>query len=315
MADQMISVAVPVYNEEQVVNEFYKRMSAVLEKLTANYEIVFVNDGSRDKTLAILEELAQKDKKVKVVNFSRNYGHQIALTAALDHVSGDAVLMIDSDLQDPPEVLPEMLQKWREGYQVVYGKRKKRPGETLFKLMTAKYFYRFINKMSDMEFPTDTGDFRLVDKKVIQAIRLLPEKNRYLRGLFTWVGFSQYALEYDRQERHAGTTKYPLRKMLKFATDAITSFSVKPLQIALNIGLFTMFIAFLILAWSIGVKIFNPTQVVHGWTSLIGSIVFLGGVQLFTIGIIGEYVGRIYEEVKRRPLYIVERTMNIGDNK
>ena len=226
-----VSVVIPMYYEEEVANECYKRMKGVLTAIANyEYEIVFINDGSKDKTLEILEEIAKEDKNVKVLSFSRNFGHQCAVTAGIKHVSGDAIVIIDADLQDPPELIPEMLKLWEQGYEVIYGKRKLREGESKFKLLTAKMFYQTLNALSDVDIPKDTGDFRLVDKKVVDVINELPEHNKFLRGLFSWVGFKQTPFEYERKERFAGETKYPLKKMLKLASDGIISFSTKPLK-------------------------------------------------------------------------------------
>lgn len=226
-----VSVVIPMYYEEEVANECYQRMKGVLTAIANyEYEIVFINDGSKDKTLEILEEIAKEDKNVKVLSFSRNFGHQCAVTAGIKHVSGDAIVIIDADLQDPPELIPEMLKLWEQGYEVIYGKRKLREGESKFKLLTAKMFYQTLNALSDVDIPKDTGDFRLVDKKVVDVINELPEHNKFLRGLFSWVGFKQTPFEYERKERFAGETKYPLKKMLKLASDGIISFSTKPLK-------------------------------------------------------------------------------------
>lgn len=226
-----VSVVIPMYYEEEVANECYQRMKTVLTSISNyEYEIIFINDGSKDRTLEILEEIAKEDPNVKVLSFSRNFGHQCAVTAGIKHVSGDAIVIIDADLQDPPELIPEMLELWEQGYEVIYGKRKLREGESKFKLLTAKMFYQTLNALSDVDIPKDTGDFRLVDRKVVDVINELPEHNKFLRGLFSWVGFKQTPFEYERKERFAGETKYPLKKMLKLASDGIISFSTKPLK-------------------------------------------------------------------------------------
>ena len=308
-----ISIVVPMYYEEQVAEECYKRTVGVLNKLskTYDYEIIFVNDGSKDRTLEILEEIANKDENAKIVSFSRNFGHQAAVTAGLKYVTGDAIVIIDADLQDPPELIPEMLKKWEEGYEVIYGKRKTREGESAFKLLTAKAFYSTLNKLSDVEIPKDTGDFRLVDRKVVDVINSLPEHNKFLRGLFSCVGFEQCAFEYERKERFAGKTKYPLKKMLKLASDGIISFSTKPLKIVGGLGILSVIISIIILLYSILSFIFKWNNLTAGWTSLMCTLTFIGGIILISLWMIGEYIARIYDETKQRPQYIVKRTMNI----
>ena len=307
-----ISLVIPMYYEEQVAKECYKRVTKVLKELKEyDYEIIFVNDGSKDKTLPILEEIAKKDKKVKVISFSRNFGHQAAVTAGLKYVTGDAIVIMDADLQDPPELIPDMLKYWEDGYEVIYGKRKTREGESAFKLLTAKAFYNTLNKLSDVEIPKDTGDFRLVDKKVVDVINSLPEHNKFLRGLFSWVGFKQYAYEYERKERFAGKTKYPLKKMLKLAQDGILSFSTKPLKIVGGFGIISVIISIAILIYSILSFAFKWNNLTPGWTSLMCTVTFLGGVILISLWMIGEYIARIYDETKQRPQYIVDKTINI----
>ena len=307
-----ISLVIPMYYEEQVAEECYKRVSNVLKELKDyEYEIIFVNDGSKDKTLEILENIAEKDKNVKVISFSRNFGHQAAVTAGLKYVTGDAIVIMDADLQDPPELIPDMLKYWEDGYEVIYGKRKTREGESAFKLLTAKAFYSTLNKLSDVEIPKDTGDFRLVDKKVVDVINSLPEHNKFLRGLFSWVGFKQYAYEYERKERFAGKTKYPLKKMLKLAQDGILSFSTKPLKIVGGFGILSVIISICILIYSILSFAFKWNNLTPGWTSLMCTMTFLGGVILISLWMIGEYIARIYDETKQRPQYIVDKTINI----
>ena len=303
------SIVVPAYNEQEVLEETYKRLTEVMEQTKENYEIIFINDGSRDRTYEIAEEICKKDKHIKLINFSRNFGHQIAVTAGMKYSSGQAIVIIDADLQDPPRVILEMIQKWKEGYDVVYGQRLKREGETFFKKFTAKCFYRFLNKMTSMQIPVDTGDFRLMDRKVCDVMNSIREKNRYVRGLVTWVGFKQTAVEYKRESRFAGETKYPLKKMIKLATDAILSFSYKPLRLAGLVGGALSVCSFIYLIVVIIQKLFtNTTQ--PGWASLFAIILFFNGVSLILHSITGEYVGRIYEETKNRPLYIVRDTIN-----
>jgi len=307
-----ISVVIPMYYEEEVAQECYERMTNVLKGISNyEYEIIFVNDGSKDKTLEILENIAQNDKKVKVISFSRNFGHQCAVTAGIKYVTGDAVVIIDADLQDPPELIPEMLKWWEEGNEVIYGKRKTRDGESAFKLLTAKMFYKTLNALSDVDIPKDTGDFRLVDRKVIDVVNSLPEHNKFLRGLFSWVGFKQAPFEYERKERFAGKTKYPLKKMLKLASDGIISFSSKPLKLVGGLGVVSILISLIILIYSIISYIFNLNNLTAGWTSIMVTITLFSGVQLLSIWIISEYIGRIYDETKQRPQYIIDKKINI----
>lgn len=307
----LVSVVVPCYNEEPVIRETHKRLVAVLEQLRPDaFELIYVNDGSRDRTLELLEELQAADARVRVLSFSRNFGHQIAVTAGLDHAEGDAVVLIDADLQDPPAVILEMVERWRDGYHVVYGMRTDRPGETRFKLWTAKLFYRLLNKLSDVEIPLDVGDFRLMDRRVVEVMRAMPERDRYLRGMVSWVGFRQIAVMYRREPRFAGESKYPLFKMLRFATDGIISFSNVPLRLAVWAGVFAIFLAFGGIIYALVLRLyFSETHWVRGWTSTFVAILFLGGTQLIFLGFIGEYIGRIYGEVKRRPLYILQERL------
>jgi len=309
-----VSVVVPMYYEEEVANECYNRLSNVLKNIpNYEYEMVFVNDGSKDKTLEILEEIASKDKNIKIVSFARNFGHQAAVTAGIKYVIGDVVVIIDADLQDPPELIPDMLKLWEDGHEVIYGKRKSRDGESKFKLLTAKMFYKTLNSLSDVEIPKDTGDFRLVDKKVIDVVNSMPEHNKFLRGLFSWVGFKQKAFEYERKERFAGETKYPLKKMLKLASDGIISFSSKPLKLVGGLGLLTILISIAILIYSLISYVFNLNHLTPGWTSIMVTITLFSGVQLLSIWIMSEYIARIYDETKNRPQYIVDKTINIDE--
>ena len=309
-----ISFVIPMYYEEKVVEECYKRVKNVLNDLSQyEHEIIVVNDGSRDQTLPILEKLAEKDSSLKIISFSRNFGHQAAVTCGLQYVTGDAIVIIDADLQDPPELIKEMLQLWEEGNEVIYGKRKARKGESAFKLLTAKMFYKTLNALSDVEIPKDTGDFRLVDKKVVDTINQLPEHNKFLRGLFSWVGYKQVAFEYERQERFAGQTKYPLKKMLKLASDGIISFSTKPLKIVGALGLLSICVSFVLLIYAIVSYIWNLNNLSSGWTSIMVAITFFAGVQLLSIWIIAEYIGRIYDESKRRPQFIIDKKINIEE--
>ncbi len=306
-----VSVVIPMYYEEEVAQTCYDRVVAILEKIeNYDYEIIFVNDGSKDKTLDILEAIAQQNEKVKVISFSRNFGHQAAVTAGIKEVTGDAVVIIDADLQDPPELIPDMLKYWEQGNEVIYGKRKTRKGESAFKLLTAKMFYKTLNALSDVEIPKDTGDFRLVDRKVIDVVNAMPEHNKFLRGLFSWVGFKQMSYEYERQERYAGKTKYPLKKMLKLASDGIMGFSTKPLKIVGGLGMITIFLSIAILIYSLISYAFNLNQLAPGWTSIMVAITLFSGVQLISIWIIAEYIARIYDDTKKRPEYIVDKKIN-----
>ena len=307
-----ISVVIPMYFEEEVVSECYNRTKKILNSLN-NYEheIVFVNDGSKDKTLEILANIAKNDMCVKILSFSRNFGHQAAVTAGLKYTTGDAVVIMDADLQDPPEVIIEMIKLWENGNEVIYAKRKSREGESRFKLFTAKMFYKILNGLSDVNIPKDTGDFRLADRKVIDVINSLPEHNKFLRGLFSWVGFKQTPLEYERKQRFAGKTKYPLKKMLKLASDGIISFSTKPLKILGAVGLISVIASVIILIYALISYIFNLNQLTAGWTSIMVTVTFLGGMQLLSIWLISEYIGKIYDESKGRPEYIIDKKINI----
>ncbi|MFM7677988.1 MAG: glycosyltransferase family 2 protein [Roseiflexaceae bacterium] len=286
-----------------LLQEFYRRVVAAIEPLNVSFEIVLVNDGSHDRSGAIMDELHAQDKRVKVIHFSRNFGHQIAITAGTDHATGQAVAVIDSDLQDPPEVIVDMYHKWREGYQVVYGVRSEREGETAFKRATASAFYRLIRHITNINLPLDTGDFRLMDERVVAAMRSMREHHRFMRGLSVWVGFKQAGVSYRRDARKAGVTKYPLKKMLRFALDAITSFSYLPLQLATYIGF--VIAGCSVVAILVAIILRLTGNGIAGQATTLVSVLFLGGIQLIFLGIIGEYLGRIYDEVKRRPLYIV----------
>ena len=304
----ILSVVAPCFNEEGVLHELYRRISQVLDGSGENWELVLVNDGSRDRTPEIMRELHAQDERVKVVDFARNFGHQIAVTAGMDYAQGDAVVLIDADLQDPPELILEMLAKWREGYEVVYAIRAERKGETWFKEFTAKAFYRIIYKITDIDIPMDTGDFRLMDRKVVNALKTMHEKHRFMRGMSVWVGFRQTGVKYVRAERYAGETKYPLKKMLKFAMDGITSFSYFPLQLATYVGFVAALLAVLGIIVTIILRLSGSHAFLGQATTLV-SVLFLGGVQLICLGILGEYLGRIYDEVKGRPLYIVREAL------
>lgn len=306
------SVIVPLYNEEAVVQDSYERIREVMDTTGEPYEIIFINDGSKDSTYQKVREILKKDKNVKLISFSRNFGHQSAITAGMDYCTGQAVIVIDADLQDPPEVMLKMIEKWKEGYEVVYGKRIKRKGETLFKKATAKIFYRILSKTTDVEIPIDTGDFRLIDRKVCDALKAMPERNRYVRGLISWLGFRQTGVEFVREKRLAGETKYSMKKMFKLAWDGITAFSNAPLKLATYIGVSISAVSFLYLLVVICQKLFTDTTV-QGWASLVAISLFFNGVILIVLGIIGEYIRRIYDEAKGRPIYIISEKIGFDE--
>lgn len=304
----LLSVVAPAFNEETTLDELYRRTSTALEGL--DFELILVDDGSRDATPRILSGLAEGDPRVRVITLSRNFGHQAAITAGLDHARGDAVVMMDGDLQDPPEVIREMLEHWRRGSDVVYAVRRTRPGETRIKLTTARWFYRLFSKLARIDLTPNAGDFRLLDRQALDALGSMRERNRFLRGMTVWVGFTQTAVDYDRDPRFAGTTKYTPRRMVRFSLDAISSFSQVPLQVAMVLGFVFSGIAFLAIPVAIA---FRATgQFVPGITTVLLVVLLLGGIQLITVGIIGEYLGRVYEEVKRRPLYVVRERLNMN---
>jgi dolichol-phosphate mannosyltransferase len=298
-----------MYEEQDTVGPFTERVAAALGDV--HYELILVDDGSKDATAAAMASAAAADPRVKVVSLSRNFGHQPALTAGLEHARGDVIVMIDGDLQDPPEVIPEMVARWRDGIDVVYAVRQQRLGETAFKRVTARGFYRTFRRLTGLDLAVESGDFRLMDRKALNALLAMPERNRFLRGMTVWIGFSQIAVPFVRQERHAGVTKYPLRKMLRFSFDAITSFSSRPLQWATFLGFFFSLVAFLAIPLTIIARYANIFE--RGVPTTIIAILLLGGIQLITLGIIGEYVGRIYDEVKHRPLYVVGKRINIEE--
>ena len=309
----LISLVIPCFNEEEVIHETLTRLNALAASLK-DYavEFVFIDDGSRDKTRELLTQAAMKDPRIKVIAFARNFGHQVAVTAGVDMASGDAVVLIDADLQDPPEVVLTMVEKWREGYDVAYGVRAERLGESRFKLFTAKWFYRLLNHISDISIPLDTGDFRLMSRRVVECLKKMPEQDRFIRGMVSWVGFRQIGIPYTRVPRFAGESKYPLRKMIRFSLDGILSFSTKPLRIAMTLGMTSSLIALGGIAYVLYVRLFTHSWV-EGWAGILCSILFLGGVQLIAIGILGEYIGRIYNESKRRPLYFVDEVISACD--
>jgi dolichol-phosphate mannosyltransferase len=305
------SIVAPVYNEEALIAEFCQRVIAVMEALGEPFEIVLVNDGSRDRSPQIMRQLHEADPRIKVINFSKNFSHQIAITAGIDYAQGQAVIVIDSDLQDPPEVIPQLVEQWQQGYQVVYAVRSEREGETAFKKATASLFYRVIRKITSVDIPADTGDFRLMDRKVVAALTTMREHHRFMRGLSVWVGFNQTGVYYKRDARKAGETKYPVRKMFRFALDGITSFSYLPLQLATYMGF--VIAALSVVGIVIAVILRLSGLAITGQATTLVTVLFLGGVQLIFLGIIGEYLGRIYDEVKRRPLYIVAEALGFED--
>ena len=308
-----ISVVLPVFNEEAGLPQLYRRLKDVLVAAGMPHEIILVNDGSRDRSWERILDLANADPHVKAVNLSRNFGHQIAITAGIDVSTGATVVIMDSDLQDPPELIPELYQKYREGFDVVYAQRRKREGETWFKRTTATFFYRLIRRMTTIEIPVDTGDFRLMSRRVVDDLKRLQEQNRFVRGLVTWVGYNQTPVPYDRDRRYGGDSKYSIGKMMKFALDGITGFSSQPLRLASHVGLLSAAASLALMVGLMVYKVAGGTGLVPGWTSLAVAVLFLGGLQLLAIGILGEYVGRIYEEAKRRPLYLVKDSANVTD--
>lgn len=310
MAKPKISVIIPVFNEETNIEQLLIRLDSVFSSNIGHVEVIFVDDGSTDNTAGVLKTRANSLKWLRLIELSRNFGNQAAVTAGLDHCSGDCAVIIDGDLQDPPEVIPKMIEKWQEGYEVVYAQRQKRKGETFFKRASAAFFYRLLQRMTDVDIPKDTGDFRLIDRKVIEALAQMPERNRFLRGMVSWAGFRQTSVPYEREERFSGETKYPFFKMLKFALTGITSFSFLPLQLASYFGFFISGISFIAAIYVLYLKYFTD-RTIQGWTSMMIALLFLGGIQLITLGIIGEYIGRMSDEVKQRPAYLIRKKVNL----
>ncbi len=308
MNNFLLSVIVPVYNEESNISPFLKRLLPVIKKY--QYELVFVDDGSTDETLAILKKEAVRNERLKLISFSRNFGHQSALTAGYENCLGQAVVTIDADLQDPPELIDKMIQFWQKGYRVVYAKRGKRWGENYFKKTTASLFYKLINALSDVPIPQEVGDFRLLDRKVVDYLNRLPEHSRFLRGLVAWGNFPSKDIVFERNERFSGKTHYPLSKMVNLALDGITSFSIKPLRMATYFGTASGILGFLGIIYELTRKIISPQSFVIGWTGLFTAVMFMGGIQLITIGIIGEYVGKIYQEIQKRPRFMIKEKIN-----
>lgn len=303
-----ISVIVPTYNEEGNVMLLHRRLSEVMQQIGQPYELIFINDGSRDRTLELERELAKQDTHFRYIDLSRNFGHQIAVSAGIDASRGEAVVIIDADLQDPPELIVEMYAKLKSGFHVVYAKRKARQGESFMKKLTAKIFYRLLSRITSFSIPVDTGDFRIMDRKVVDALKQMPESNKFLRGQIAWIGFNQTFVEYERQQRHAGTTGYTYKKMINFAINGITAFSNAPIKCVTMAGFLVSFVAFLMIIMSFVVRIFYAHLSEPGWASIMVGLMFLGGVQLISLGIIGEYISRINTDVKRRPLYFIKET-------
>jgi len=314
MTKPTFSIVAPIYNELENIPELYPRIRDVMDQTGEPWELIMVDDGSTDGSTDVMRKLANNDERVRPVIFARNFGHQIAATAGVDYSRGDAVIIIDADLQDPPEVILDLIEKWREGFEVVYAVREEREGETWFKKVTASLFYRLIHAITNVDIPLDTGDFRLMDKKVVAVMRQMREKHRFLRGMSAWVGFKQVGVKYKRKPRHAGTSKYPLKKMIQFALNAITSFSYFPLQLATYIGFIAAGLSVVAIPVVAILRLTTGTALLGQATTLI-IVLFLGGVQLISLGIIGEYIGRIYDEAKDRPLYIVAEAPADMENK
>lgn len=308
---EVCSVVIPVFNEEENLELLHRRLSKVLQHLCEDYEIILVDDGSRDNSLQVMMRLRESNPRIKVIGFSRNFGHQMAITAGIDYASGDAVIIMDADLQDPPEVIPQLIEKWREGYDTVYAIRESRK-DPILKRAIAFVFYRLFKRMSEVDVPVDAGDFRLMSRRVVDILRTMPERNRYLRGLASWVGFSQASISYARDERYRGKRKYTLWQSARLAFDGITSFSHFPLRLVTNLGLVVSLAGFLYGAIIIILGLFFD-RVVPGWTTLMAAVIFLGGVQLIVVGVVGEYIGRIYVEVQQRPLYLIKQKIGFSE--
>ncbi len=302
-----ISVIIPVFNEEKNIPFLFQRLTDVLSGMAVQYELIFINDGSRDHSMQHIRDLAARETAVKYIDFSRNFGHQIAVMAGIDKARGQCVAIIDADLQDPPELIRDMYQKWKEGFEVVYARRKSREGESALKRWTAKAFYRLLDRVTSIHIPVDTGDFRVIDRKIVDVLRQMPEKNKFLRGQIAWIGFRQTALEYERQERFAGDTGYSFRKMMRLALDGITGFSDVPLKIVTYFGFLVSVIAFFVMLYALYARLILKDYVA-GWASIIISVLFIGGIQLIAIGIIGEYLSRMNHNLRNRPLYIIRDT-------
>ena len=313
MEEPLVSVVIPCYDEAEVMRGTLSRLNQMAQSLdSCRFEFIFIDDGSKDDTLEILRQAAQDDGRIRVIGLARNFGQQLAATAGMDASRGDAVVLMDADLQDPPELIGSMVELWRQGFDVVYGTRLTREGESFVKRFTASCFYRVMNRLSEVSIPGQTGDFRLMGRPVVEVLRQMPERHRFIRGMVAWAGFRQTAIAYDRPKRHVGVTKYPLRKMIRFAADGIFSFSVRPLQLSITLGLMAATLALVGIAYALFMRIFTSTWV-EGWTALMIAVLFMGGVQLVSLGILGEYVGRVYSEVKRRPLYVVRERIGFSE--
>ncbi|MBZ0284974.1 MAG: glycosyltransferase family 2 protein [Anaerolineae bacterium] len=309
------SIVAPIYNEEGNIQKLYDRITAVMDSMGEDWELVTVNDGSRDRSFELLSDLSAKDSRIKIVNFARNFGHQLAVTAGLHHTAGDAVIIIDADLQDPPELILEMVERWKAGYHVVYAVRQERKGESWFKLFTAKLFYRIIYRITDVDIPLDTGDFRLMDRKVVNALNSMPEHNRFIRGLTSWIGFKQTGVTYVREAREWGETKYPLKKMVRFAMDAVTGFSYFPLQIMVYFAFILGVIAVLAIPVIAFLRVVLGVEFLGGQATTVILLLLLSSFQLFFLFVMGQYVARIYDEARRRPLYIVADTVGFEEQR
>ena len=307
---KLVSIVIPIYNEIETINEMIVNTINIASCWKYDYELIIVNDGSADGSREIIEKLCTKDMNIKLINLSRNFGHQLAFTAGLDFAKGSSVIVIDGDLQDPPIVMNEFIKKWESGYDIVYGRRLKRSGESFFKLLTSKFFYIILDKFSDVNIPRDVGDFRLMDRKVVDKINTMRERHRFIRGMIPWLGFKETFVEYDRDSRFAGQTKFSFNKMVKFALDGIFSFSTVPIKYTIILGIFTVFLSIGGIIYAFVSRLVTDGWV-SGWTTLIITMLFIGGVQLISIGVLGQYIGRIFEEAKNRPLYVIESTLNI----
>ena len=311
MSTNSYSIVIPIYNEEENLPELYNRLTDVMTSLQEPYEVIFVDDGSKDNSLNIMREMHQRDKRIKTISLSRNFGHQIAISAGIEYARGKAVIVMDGDLQDPPEVLPPFIQKWKEGWDAVYAIRRKRK-ENLLKRAAYAIFYRLLKKISSIDIPLDSGDFSIMDRKIVDILKSMPERTRFVRGIRTWVGFKQVGLEYERDKRFAGKPKYNFKKLVKLALDGLISFSYVPLKLAVSFGFVISGVSFLGAIATLFQRLFTDTTV-PGYATTVISILFLGGIQLITIGILGEYIGRIYDEVKQRPLYIIQEIIGFDE--
>ncbi len=306
------SIIIPTYNEEEVIPELYNRLTSVMESLNESYEIIFIIDGSKDNSFELAKSLHERDDRVKIIKFSRNFGHQIAITAGIEHSAADAVIMMDADLQHPPEIIPRLIEKWKEDYDIVYTVREKTKGASFLKNISAKLFYKIINKIGNINISPNAADFRLIDRKVVEKLKLIKEQSRFMRGLIQWVGYRQAEIKYTADPRYAGKSKYSLARMVRFALDGLLSFSTSPLRLATYFGFTVSFLSFIYAIYAIYIRFFTD-RAIAGWTSILVVVLFLGGIQLITIGIIGEYIAKIYHETKRRPLYLISEKIGFGE--